>query len=186
MSGNFLKILGFMFGPKPTVRYHVDNILNKARRKLWTLRHVKKAGMKEEDMMKIFNTIIRPCLEYAVPTFGPMLTEEMKNELESIQKRACKIVFGWDSSYSELIASGRVESLEKRREKLILNFAHKCVKNPRFVSWFPERNYDGMNVELRARQKYEEKYARTERLKKSPIFHMRRALNEKIREEASL
>ena len=52
-SCNNLKILGFMFGPKPTVRPHIDNVMLKARKKLWTLRHLKRAGLGKEDMLRV-------------------------------------------------------------------------------------------------------------------------------------
>ena len=113
-----------------------------------------------------------------MPTYGPMLTKEMSDELESIQKRACKLIFGWDSSYKELLEENKIESLEERRKKLILNFAVKTQKNPRFKDWFPEKEYEGLN--LRKEKKYQELFARTERLKKSPLYHMRRALNENL------
>ena len=54
-----------MFGKKPSVRPHIDFMLKKARRKLWILRHVKRAGLKEADLLRIFNTVIRSTLEYA-------------------------------------------------------------------------------------------------------------------------
>ena len=174
-SGEELKILGFKFGRSPTVKVHVEYMLQKARRKLWTLRHVRRAGLCEEDMLQIFNTVVRPVVEYAVPTYHPMLTGEMRDAIESIQKRASKIIFGWNADYDELVKSGRIETLQARRDKLTLNFARKASKDERFKHWFPERNMNG--VELRNVKKYKETFARTDRLWKSPIFHMRRLLN---------
>ena len=96
-------------------------MLEKARKKLWILRHVKKSGTKEEDdLLRIFNTIIRPTVEYAVPMYHPLLTNELSDAIEGIQKRASKIVFGWQTDYDSLIASGKIESLYQRREKLTL------------------------------------------------------------------
>ena len=69
MSTNKLKILGFIFGDSPTVRPHIDYILSKAKKRLWMLRHLKKAKMNSSDLMRLFNVYIRPTLEYACPTF---------------------------------------------------------------------------------------------------------------------
>ena len=99
---------------------------------MWTLRHVKKAGLKQSDLLKTFNSVIRPTLEYAAPTFHPMLTLEQRDKIEQVQKRASKIIFGWDSNYDELIDSGRLETLDSRRERLTLNFAKKAANDPRF------------------------------------------------------
>ena len=56
-----------------------------------------KARLEEQDLLKVFNTVVRPTLEYAVPTYHSMLTGEMRDEIEQIQKRASKLIFGWDS-----------------------------------------------------------------------------------------
>ena len=150
-------------------------MLNKARKRLWTLRHTKKAGLKKEDLLKNFNSTIRPALEYAAPTYHSMLTKEMTDEIENIQKRASKLIFGWDSNYSELVNAGKIELLSERRRKLTVNFAKKTQANERFKDWFPVKKDTGHN--LRTEKKFEEFHARTERLKKSPLFYMRRELN---------
>ena len=127
-------------------------------------------------MLKCFNTLIRPTLEYAAPTFHPMLTGEMEEEIERIQKRACRIIFGWEKEYGDLVSTGVVETLKTRRENLTLRFAETASKSSRFGKWFPKKE-EG-NMRLRQPLVYEELFARTERLKKSPLFYMRRLLNE--------
>ena len=104
-----------------------------------------------------------------------MLTAELRDRIESIQKRACRIIFGWDCNYHDLLSEGKIESLSERRKKLTLNFARKSEQNERFKSWFPRRNYNG--VELRNEMTFEEQYARTDRLKNSPLYFMRREMN---------
>ena len=135
-----------MFSNKPDMHLHVNYMLKKARSKLWALRNVKRAGMGESDMLKIFNTCIRPTLDYLAPTFHSMLTKEMSEEIERIQKRACKMIFGWNSSYSDLVKNEKIETLSARRERLTLNFAKKAAANPRFNHWFPEKNYSDINI----------------------------------------
>ena len=130
-------------------------------------------------MLRTFNSIIRPTLEFAAPTFHPMLTGELRDKLESVQKRASKLVFGWGSSYDEIISNGKMKTLDSRREELTANFARKAVKSERFGSWFKEKIYDGINLRDSTRKKYEEKHARTERLRRSPVYYMTRILNEK-------
>ena len=49
----------------------------------------------------------------------------MRDDIERIQKRAAKLIFGWGCDYDSLIATGRIETLEERRDKLTLNFAKK-------------------------------------------------------------
>ena len=75
-----------------------------------------------------------------------MLKGELRDDIEQIQKRASKVIFGWNSSYDELIASGKLVSLEDRREKLTTNFAKKAAQDERFKHWFPIREYHGLNL----------------------------------------
>ena len=152
-------------------------MLKKAKRKLWTLQHVKRAGLGTEDLLMTFNTIIRPTLEYAAPTFHPMLNQEMRDNIESIQKRASKLIFGWNTSYDEIIQAGKMVTLDRRREELTKKFAIKASKSARFSGWFEEKSYLGLNIREKCRKKYIEKFARTDRLKKSPIYYMTRLLN---------
>ena len=63
----------------------------------------------------------------------------MKNELEMIQKRACKLIFGWESDYDELIANEKIQSLEERRKTLTLNFAKKTRKESSLRGLVPEK-----------------------------------------------
>ena len=120
--------------------------------------------------------MIRPTLEFAVPTYHPMLTNELSDDIEGIQKRASKIIFGWNSNYDELVSAGRIETLRSRRDRLTLNFAKKTSNDPRFNHWFPRKEYGELN--LRREAEFEEIFARTERLRKSPLYHMRKALNQ--------
>ena len=177
VSGSTLKILGFIFGSKPTVRPHIDYMIGKAKRKLWLLRHVKRAGLPESDLLKFYIAFIRPTLEYAAPTFHSMLTADMTDKIEGIQRRASKLIFGWDTHYDDIIASGRMITLEKRREELAEKFAKKTCKNPRFSHWFQEKDYSRINIRHGNRKKYEERFARTERLRNSPVYYMTRLLN---------
>ena len=67
-----------------------------------------------------------------------------------------------------------LETLEKRREKALLKFAQKASSNPQFMDWFPRNNNRSSQ---RTGKEFEEKFARSDRLYNSPLFAMRRALN---------
>ena len=136
-SSDELKVLGFIFGKKPTVQKHVDYILKKARSRLWAIRNIKSAGISNNDCLTIYKNVVRPCLEYVVPTYHPMLNVQMSDEIETVQKRACRIIFGYDKCYDEIIEEKILPSLQERREALTLNFARKCAASSRFGNWFP-------------------------------------------------
>ena len=75
-SGDELKILGFWFGTAPGVGLHIDKTEKKFRQRLWSLRHLKRAGMSTADLIFIYLTILRPVLDFAAPAYHSMLTKE--------------------------------------------------------------------------------------------------------------
>ena len=46
--------------------------------------------MKIDDLLYIYKTVLRPIIEYALPKYGPMLSNELSNEIERLQLQACK------------------------------------------------------------------------------------------------
>ena len=72
--------------------------------------------------------------------------------------------------------------LEERRQKAIEKFAQKTVKNPQFSHWFPTNKNRSSQ---RTGKTYEEKLARSDRLYNSPLFKMRRILNDLEKEQSS-
>ena len=69
-----------------------------------------------------------------------------------------------------------MEQLSTRRDKLCLNFAQKCVKNPKTSNMFP-LNSKLHNMYTRNQEKYFVQKAHNDRLKKSPIIYMQNLLN---------
>ena len=60
MSGDQLKILGFLFNKDPSAVYHVEQLVEKLYKKFWSLRYLKKSGMAEEKLLGVYKSIIRP------------------------------------------------------------------------------------------------------------------------------
>ena len=77
----------------------------------------------------------------------------MSDRIESVQKRASKLIFGWNSNYDTLVETGKIVTLEKRREELTLNFAKKAAESERFSVWFKEKNYSTVNIREKNRKK---------------------------------
>ena len=63
-----MKLLGFWFSDRPNVSLHVEKMVAKSRTGIWSLRELKRAGMPSHDMLFIYKTIVRPILEYTVPS----------------------------------------------------------------------------------------------------------------------
>ena len=80
-------------------------------------------------------------------------------------------------SYEHALKTLDLETLKERREHLCMNFALKCLKNPRFKDMFPLNN-KSHEMGTRITEKYEVQFALTNRLKDSPVIYMQKLLNQ--------
>ena len=73
---------------------HVDSICAKINKRLYFLRKLKRAAMTNGDLVAYYCTVIRPVAEYACAVWHTSLTEAQSEQLEHLQHRAIKIIFG--------------------------------------------------------------------------------------------
>ena len=174
-----LKVLGFHFSSRPDISLHITKTLQKFRMRLWGLRKLKSARAKPKDLLDYYSTVVRPVAEFAAGAICPMVTGTQSEQLEALQARAMKVVFGPTVSYGTVLEGEIVDTLKSRREKAHRKLAEKSVLNPRFSdTWFPLNVVDEEARPTRNRKTYAEFFARTERLRNAPIYSMRRILNE--------
>ena len=83
-------------------------------------------------------------------------------------------MYGYQKTYLELLNESGLQTLKARREKAVLKFAQKATQNPVYDHWFEENPNRSTQ---RASKAYTEFHANTDRLYRSPLFYMRRALN---------
>ena len=112
------------------------------------------------------------------------LTQENCSNIERVQKTALRIILQREySTYESALEENDLDTLNVRREKLCLNFAKKCLKNPHTKDLFPvnpKHNCDRDRLENHAKffhEQYQVNFANTERFRKSPIIHMQHLLN---------
>ena len=107
------------------------------------------------------------------------ISTELAGKLESIQRQALRIIFGYNVNIQYIIEQWDVELLEERRKAAVLRFAIKNEKNPRYGGkWFREASYEDREVRATTRNKYIEPRCRTDRLMNNPITYMTKLLNE--------
>jgi len=75
----------------------------------------------EHDLLCFYNPIICPLLEYASPVWHSSLTVAQTESLESLQKRAMRIIFP-HLDYSGSLVIAEADTLEGRRERLTQRF----------------------------------------------------------------
>ena len=108
--------------------------------------------------------------------FHSQLTKFLSNLIEKVQKKTLRAIYGYSKSYRDLFIEAALPSLEERRTEAVRKFTQKTIKNAKYgPGWFPERQ---MERHTRQNNPYTEELAHGNRLYLSPIFSMRRALNE--------
>ena len=176
-SGDSMKMLGFYFSRKPNVDAHVDALRRRFRQKYWVLLHLRKFGFNEDELSRVYKTIVRPVADYCSVIYHSMLTDQQDKELDICQAHALRCIFGMGVSYSEMRRRAGVTTLRQRRVEQCDKFAESCAKSSRFAHWFPLK--EGRRSSRVGSEKYLEKFARCNRLKNSPLYYMRRRLNGK-------
>ena len=72
---------------------HVEYVIAKAAKRLYALRLLKRAGVMPEDMLNAYTYNIRSVLEYAAQAWQDYIPAYLSDAIESIQKRALRIIF---------------------------------------------------------------------------------------------
>ena len=112
-NSEYLKIVGFYFNSKPDASLHVQMTITKVRRRFWVLRHLQKAGLKCEDLLKVYCSTIRSVVEYCSVVYGPLLTRTQSEAIERLQSQSLKIIYGFDKSYRSILEQTGLETLEE-------------------------------------------------------------------------
>jgi len=88
--------------------------------------------IKSQEKVGAYIVVIRSVMEYAAPVWHTGLTAELAESIESIQKRALRIIFGGNSftisSYHSFYYSLAISSLYDRKDKLSADFFHKILQ----------------------------------------------------------
>ena len=141
------------------------------------LRNLYQFSIPEEDLVQIYCLYIRSVLEYNSSVWFSSITEKENNDLERVQKCACRIILKEEyTDYSSALTRLNIQTLSERRKTLAKNFAKKCTKSEQFRNMFPLNNKQHVN--LRNPEKYMVNFSRTLRLCKSSIPAMQRLLNQ--------
>ena len=62
-----MKLLGVTIDKDATFRMHIDNLSSRLRLRTWALAKLKKKGLSEEKLVRMYCCMIRPVVEYAAP-----------------------------------------------------------------------------------------------------------------------
>ena len=139
------------------------------------LRKLYEFNIPREDLVLIYTMYIRSVLEYSSNVWFSSITNEEREDIERVQKVACKIILKEEyMNYGQALLSLNLLSLSDRRQMLAERFALRCLKNNRFKDLFPENS---KTIGLRNEEKYVVKFCKSSRLQNSSIPAMQKILN---------
>ena len=124
---NSSKLLGVIISDNLKWDEHVSYICQKGSKRLYFIRVLKRSGVSPDDLVKIFCVTIRSVLEYACEVWHPGLTRGQSSKLESIQKRAMRMIFP-SVQYLEALDAVHLPTLAARREEACRTFFLNMTK----------------------------------------------------------
>ena len=174
---NEVKLLGVTIQNDLKWESHIKDLEKRASAKLYMLRCLVKYGLSQTDLLTVFVGYIRSLLEYAAPVWSGGLTQNQKDRLERIQKRALRIILRREySDYDSALVISHLKTLESRRNDLCLKFFQKTLTfTDQFKQYLPQRQH---NRSLRNLRKIPDFRCRTVRMQNSPIPFLIRLFNE--------
>ena len=182
-SKDYMKILGFNFSSSPDMAAQVEAIRKGFVARIWSLRHLRHRGLGEDDLLKVYRSILLPVHDYCSCVNNSSLTLTQASALERLQAQALKAIYGYEHSYRALLVRTGLQTLQECRDQRSDKFVQKCLVNPRFQAWFPPNDQERTT---RNTIPYKEFHASTKRLYNSPLYHMRRRLNARSNWRSSL
>ena len=175
---NKAKILGLWVQNDLKWDAQINNMLVAANRRLFMLRSLKKFGFDKKELTVVLKSYLRPVLEYSAAVWHSGITVKQRNELERIQRRACKTILGPEyTSYNDALLSCNLESLDTRRTSQCLKFAIGLSDNIRSKHLLPPTRIQSHGRNLRNANSVSQFKIKTSRFRNSPVPYFINLLN---------
>ena len=126
------KLLGVTLTSDMKWSTHVNETVRRASLRLYMLKQLRRSGAPSSDLIRVYTSFIRPVLEYAGVVYDSGLPQFLSDEIEHVQKRACRIILGQSyAGYEHALDELRLTCLENRRKSLFEKFALKLTVHDR-------------------------------------------------------
>ena len=93
-SGAKMKVLGWHFSTKPNADAYINVLQRRFRQCYWILRHLKQNGFAQEDLIKVYTTMLRPVADYMQEIYHSMISDRQDEAIERLQTYALRCIFG--------------------------------------------------------------------------------------------
>ena len=172
------KLLGVMLDDQLTWKQHISTTVRSAAYKLYMLRRLRSLGTPEEELKGVYITFILPKLMYASPAWSSSLTCTQQQQLESVQKRACRIILGAAyTTYAAALTTLSLPSLSSRHREALEKFGRGLLRHPRLRDMLPPAAPHPVRLTRHINKIVPLKAPRTDRYLHSAIPTMVRAIN---------
>ena len=121
------RYLGVLLSSRLTWSDHIEQICAKSRKLVGMMYRQFYSWADSNTLLLIYQTCIKPHLEYACQLWDPFLNKGMQS-LETVQKFACKVCLKqWDLDYDSMLQLLNLPRLSVRREYLKLTTMYNIV-----------------------------------------------------------
>ena len=161
------KLLGITLSNDLTWNKHVDNIVKTAAKRVYMIYHLKRSGISQTDLVKVYMCIVRPVLEYACPVWHTNLPIYLSDDIEMVQKRVLKSIFP-GQCYNDILNHTGISSLKERRDHLCRKYFNDMkVNSHKLNHLLPDKRQ--VEYDLRPVNAYPLPQTRTDRYRNSII-----------------
>ena len=173
-----VKILGVTIQNNLKWNLHIKDTVKKASKRLYFLKQLKRAKLSTEELVKFYVTCIQSVILYACQVYHYSIPEYLSKSLERVQRRALRIIYGYDYSYKELLSQSKLTTLSERRSDLCSKFFDKIMSDPQnnLYKLLPF-NEDSHSCDLRRKGRFHPPKCATNRHQKTFIVSASQEFN---------
>jgi hypothetical protein len=150
---------------------HITTICCKVNKRLHYLKLLKRCSIPADDLLHYYKSAIRPVIEYACPVWQSGLTLEQRDRIESLQRRALKLISN-SHDYEFYCVLYNIEPIAVRLDNLARLFFLKICRETDCVHYLlPNKRSAEVRDKLRHSEHLPGILCRTNRFYKSFIPH---------------
>ena len=128
------KLLGLTIANNLSWEKHIATICSKANKRLHYLKLLKRCSVSVDDLLHYYKSVIRPTIEYACPVWQSGLTNEQRDRLESLQRRALQLLSkSHDCELNCVIYD--IEPIAVRLDNLARQFFYKLCRSDDCINY---------------------------------------------------
>ena len=128
------KLLGLTITNNLNWEEHITNVCNKANKRLHYLKLLKRCSVSVDDLLHYYKSVIRPTIEYACPVWQSGLTNDQRDRLESLQRRALKLISN-SYDYELYCVIYDIEPIAVRLDNLARQFFYKICRSTDCINY---------------------------------------------------